>query len=182
MLTHTHAWRRYRSKDTIRAAFFLHVTFPKIKAYAKSHITRKVGCCGTNNGEASPHCSKKTIISTWLTCKNIKSIVGSKRLISFGVVWGRSPKQTLRTPCLTGCGAEPHKSILRRKAYWPLWNPTIYRRFRRFDGCCLRAFLLYSRVSKNDERKRILSLHLWRDRTAGALVRSKSPSPLERGI
>ncbi len=104
---------------------------------------------------------KKIVMSPRLTNKNAPFCEIPKGGSLFDVVWGRSPKQTLRTPCLTGCGAEPHKSILRRKAYWPLWNPTIYRRFRRFDGCCLRAFLLYSRVSKNDERKRILSLSIY---------------------
>ena len=62
--------------------------------YAKLQITYEIVRYGDEKwGSGSPFFQKTIVMSTQLTYKNVKSIVGSKGLEPLGGVWGGAPKE-----------------------------------------------------------------------------------------
>ena len=76
-------------------------------AYAKSQIIYEVVCYGDENwGSGSPFFQKTSVISTRLTYKKVKSMVGSKGLEPLGVVWGTVYAKLQKTYEGARCGDE----------------------------------------------------------------------------
>ena len=108
---------------------------PWCKSYAKSQIVYEVVCCGDEKwGSESPFFQTTSVISTRLTYKNVKSMVGSKGLKPLGRVWGGTPKELcVLMPARNADGGDLIYAVRRSREnfFFAYWRTPIAKKAKR---------------------------------------------------